>query len=204
MARAARRGFSLHDPIAGDPHAAENVLSRARKFEDEGNTREALGQYLLAAQLRPDLAEPKFRAGTLLMQQDHAAEALPYLKDAARLEPGSADIQISLGWALNWTHQSAEAIPHLEAGLHIHSDDVAGHSGLGVALLATGKPAEAVPHFEEVVRRYPNAPLAHMQLGLALLDGLGRKAEAAAQFEIVLKLQPDFRGAAEALARTRR
>jgi len=92
----------------------------------------------------------------------------------------------------------------LEAGLRINPGDAAGHIGLANALLATGHAREAITHLEEIARQLPNVPSTHMQLGLALLDGLGRKDDAAAQFEIVLKLQPDFPGAREALERCRR
>ncbi len=190
--------------LTGDPRAADHILNQARKLEAEGKLQDAFAQYLLAAQLRPDLSEPKFRVGTLLLQQNRAADALPFLQDAARLEPSSADIQITLGWALNLTNQAPEAIPHFEAGLRLQPNDAAGHSGLAQALLAIGRPREAVQHLEEFVRQNPTAPNAHMQLGLALLDGLGRNAAAAAEFELVLKLQPDFPGAREALERARR
>lgn len=143
--------------LSGDPHAWEKALDQARDLEARGQGQEASVHYLLAAQLRPDLAEPRFRLGTILLAADHAAEALPYLKEAARLAPGQADIEITLGWALNRTGQPAEAIPHFEAALRTLPDDAAAHSGLGTALLATGRPHEATPHFEAVLRQYPDS-----------------------------------------------
>jgi len=190
--------------LAGDPHAADKALNQARKLEAEGQTREAFAQYLLASKLKPDLAEPPFRLGTILLADDHAAEALPYLRDAVRLEPGFADAQVTLGWAFNRCGQAPEAIPHFETALRLKPTDAAAHSGLAAALMAIGHPLEALPHLEEVARLYPDSPLAHFQLGQALLDGFARNADAAAQFEVVLKLQPDFPGAREALERTRR
>jgi Flp pilus assembly protein TadD len=190
--------------LGGDPQAAEKALNHARGLEAQGQTREAFAQYLLASKLKPDLAEPPLRLGTILLADDRAAEALPYLRDAARLAPGSVDAQVTLGWAFNRCGQAPEAIPHFEAALRLQPADAAAHSGLGAALLAAGHPVEALPHLEEVVRLYPNSPLAHFQLGQALLDGLARNADAATQFEITLRLQPDFPGAREALERARR
>ena len=189
--------------LAGDPNALVATLSQARKFEDLGQPREALAQYLLAAQLKPDLPEAPFRIGALLLAQDRPADALPFLKNAIRLSPGLTDARIMLGWAFNRTGQAPEAIPQFETALLALPDDPAAHSGLGAALLAVGHAREAVPHFETVLRQYPNSALAHYNLGLALLDGLGRKTDAAAQFETVLKLQPDYPGAREALERCR-
>jgi hypothetical protein len=143
--------------LSGDPHAWEKVLDEARGLEARGQGHEASVKYLLVAQLRPDLAEPRFRLGTILLAAGHAAEALPYLQDAARLSPGQADLEITLGWALNGTGQAAEAIPHFEAGLRSLPDDAAAHSGLGTALLAVGRTHEATPHFEAVLRQYPDS-----------------------------------------------
>lgn len=190
--------------LGGDPSAADRALAQARQLEVQGRPREAFVQYLLAAQLRPELAEPKLRLGSILLADDRAAEALPYLADAVRLEPGSADAQVTLGWALNRAGQAPEAIPHFETALRLSPDEPAAHSGLGTALVTIGRPRESVVHFEQVIRQFPNSAPAHFQLGLALLDGLGRKADAAAQFELVLKLSPEFPGAREALARSRR
>jgi len=190
--------------LGGDPHAADKALNQARKLESDGQTREAFAQYLLASKLKPDLAEPPFRLGTILLADDHAAEALPYLRDAVRLAPGWTDAQVTLGWAFNRCGQAPEAIPHFEAALRLQPADAAAHSGLAAALMAIGHPLEALPHLEEVARLYPNSPLAHFQLGQALLDGFNRHTDAAAQFEIVLKLRPDFPGAREALERSRR
>jgi len=190
--------------LKGDPHAAEKALGQARRLEDEGHAKAAFAQYLIAAQLRRDLAEPRYRLGSILLAEDRTADALPFLQEAVRLEPGSADAQVTLGWALNRTNQAPEAIPHFETALRQYPDDAAAHSGLGVALVAIGHAWEAVPHFEQVIRLLPNSALAHYNLGLALLDGLGRAEEAAAQFEIALKLQPDYPDAREALARSRR
>jgi tetratricopeptide (TPR) repeat protein len=190
--------------LAGDPHAFANALAQARTYEEHGQAQEALGQYMLAAQLRPDLAEPRYKVGAMLLAADHASDALMFLQEAVRLAPGSPEIQITLGWALNRCGQSPEAIPHFETALRQLPDDAAAHSGLGSALLAIGRPREAIPHFETVLRQYPNSAPAHYNLGLALLDGTGRTAEAAAHFETALKLQPDYPAAREALERSRR
>ena len=143
--------------LSGDPHAWEKALDQARDLEARGQGQEASVRYLLVAQLRPDLAEPRYRLGTILLAADHAAEALPYLQEAVRLAPGETDIQITLGWALNRTGQAAEAIPHFEAALRSLPDDAAAHSGLGTALIAVGRPHEATPHFEAVLRQYPDS-----------------------------------------------
>ena len=190
--------------LAGDPQAAEKALNLARGLEAQGQTREAFAQYLLAAKLKPGLAEPPLRLGTILLSDDRASEALPYLREAVRLDPGSSDAQTTLGWAFNRCGQAPEAIPRFEAALRLQPADAAAHSGLGAALLAIGRPVEAVPHLAEVARLIPDSSVAHFQYGMALLDGVGRNADAAAQFEIVLRLQPDFPGAREALDRARR
>jgi Flp pilus assembly protein TadD len=146
--------------LAGEPNAFEATLGQARKLEEAGQLREAAAQYRLASQLRPDLSEPFYRLGAILLAEDHAEEAVPFLLDALRLSPASAEIQITLGWACNRTGQAAAAIPHFEAALRLLPDDAAAHSGLGTALLATGRPREATPHFEAVLRQYPDSAAA--------------------------------------------
>ncbi|MEO6873862.1 MAG: tetratricopeptide repeat protein [Opitutaceae bacterium] len=189
--------------LGGDPHAFDKILNRARGLDEQGQSHEAFAQYLLASQLRPDVAEPPYRLGAILLASDRAADALPFLKTAVRLDPGLADAQVMLGWAFNRTSQAPEAIPHFQAALQIHPDDAAAHSGVGAAMMAIGQARAAVPHLEWVVRHYPNSALAHFQFGLALLDGLGRNADAAAQFELSLKLDPNYPGVRDALDRSR-
>jgi len=150
--------------LAGDPRAFEAALGQARKFEDQGQAQKAITQYLLAAQLRPDLAEPPLHIGTLLLAADRAAEALPYLQDALRLSPGQPETEITLGWAFNRIGQGADAIPHFESALRTLPNDAAAHSGLGAALLAVGRPHEATPHFEAVLRQYPDSAPARESL----------------------------------------
>ena len=189
--------------LGGDPAAADKALDRAKTLESQGRTQEAFVQYLQAAQLRPDLAEPRYRLGALLIASDRAGEALPFLEAAVKLQPAFADAQVKLGWALHQTNRSAEAIPHFEEALRLEPDNPAAHNSLGVALAVGGRPQEAVAHFDRVILLYPNSPVAHFNRGLALLDGLGRADAAAAEFQTVLRLRPDYPGAREALARCR-
>jgi tetratricopeptide (TPR) repeat protein len=190
--------------LGGDPTAADKAMDQARQLEQQGRPGEAFVQYRIASQLRPELAEPLLRMGAMLLADHHAAEAVPFLTEAVRLQPDLADAQIKLGWALAQSNQAAEAITHYEAALRLKPSDPAAQTGLGVALAMGGRPQEAILQFEEVIRRFPNSPAAHFDLGLVLLDGLGRADDAAAQFEIVLQLRPDYPGAREALARCKR
>jgi tetratricopeptide (TPR) repeat protein len=70
------------------------------------------------------------------------------------------------------------------------SDDLARKSARVKELMTTGRFAEAVPLCEELVRALPANPGLHLNLGLALQMS-GRSRAAIAQFELVLKSDPN-------------
>lgn len=59
----------------------------------------------------------------------------------------------------------------------------------GVILATSGRPEEARRHLEALVRDFPSYARAHLWLGNVLL-GLGRRAEARAEHELALRLDP--------------
>jgi len=58
-------------------------------------------------------------------------------------------------------------------------------------LLSQGKISEAAGHYEAVVQIKPNDPEAHNNWGVVLAQ-IGRKAEAVAQFQEALRLDPTY------------
>lgn len=150
-----------------------------RAFPDDFQAQNLLGA--LHAQIgRFDLAEPAFRR-------------------ALALRPGDLDVRFVLAVSLRELGRPDEAVPGFEAVLAAAPGHNEARLQLGMALLALGEAARAESVLRDAERCDPGEPRAAYLLGL-VCEAQERHAEAAAQFERALALQPDHREAQRALA----
>ena len=78
--------------------------------------------------------------------------------------------------------------------LEKNPEDATAHMNLGAILLSRLNPQAAVDELSEAARLEPGRPEVHNMLGLGLAT-LNRNAEAIAQFELALRLRPDYSSA---------
>jgi Flp pilus assembly protein TadD len=189
----------------GDHPRRFDIYSRmATALREEGKPAESNAYYLKSLGGDPMAAEKAISQAKTLEEQGQPREAFVQYLLASQLRPDLAEPHYRLGAILLADNRAAEALPFLKEAVRLQPDAPVLRNSLGVALTMNGQPQEAIAEFEQVVRLDSRSPVAHFNLGLALLNGVGRNTEAAAQFEIVLQLEPDYPGAQEALARSRR
>lgn len=87
----------LDDPLYPTPHFA--YFNLARISERQGNTDEAIEQYKLALDIRPDYVDAHYNLGLLYLQQGKTDLAIEEFSEAARLSPDIAVYHQSLGVA---------------------------------------------------------------------------------------------------------
>lgn len=145
-----------------------------------------------AVAINPNHAEARFFLGTVLEISGNSADALTQYEELVRLEPNSVFGQLGLGALLVKQGKMDEAVAALRKAVQLDPGNFESHWALGRALILSEKFEEAVASFREAVKAAPERAEAHYQLGLALRR-LGRTEEAAREFEIVEKLNREFR-----------
>lgn len=157
------------DVAKKNPLSARAWTNLGVALQVDGRVAEARECYERAISLNPNHAFAHSNTGVILMREGKMAEAIPHLRIAARLEPDAADMRYNLGMAL-----AAE----------------------GKSRAMAGRMAEAEALLREAVAAQPDNAEAHGNLGNALLMQ-ERVAEALREYEEVLRLKPDDRGARE-------
>jgi serine/threonine-protein kinase len=144
--------------------------------------------------------QPLYDAGvpsqeTWTRTQEAAARALA-------LDTSQVDAQVALGFGrirLAWDWAGGEAA--LRAVVARHPDHVGAHQQYGVTLLVVGRSHDAVEELRRAQALDPLSMVTRRDLATALaLDG--RYAEAEAQFNEGLRLDPDFSGLHDGLGYT--
>ncbi len=173
-----------------DNERAHNNLGIA--LDNEGRTVEAIAQYEMVLQLKPNLAEAHSNLGNALAKiPGRLDEAVVHFKEAVRLKPEYAPAHISLASAFDDQDRTQEAIEQSEEALRIRPNSAEAHSNLGNALSKVpGRLNEAIEQCEEAIRLNPDLAEAHSSLGSALSRVPGRMAEAIAHGDEAIRLKP--------------
>ncbi|MEK7122173.1 MAG: tetratricopeptide repeat protein [Patescibacteria group bacterium] len=156
--------------ISGATEAAHNTYEEARK-RDPRSPAHFLAQARVAAQ-----------AGNLEKARDLLNKAIVFKSDYTAARFLLAQIASQEG-------KADEAILHLEEARFLSPNDLGVLFQLGLLYYQKGDFEKTKIILERAVSLYSDYSNARYFLGLAY-DGLGRKAEALAQFEHVLKLNP--------------
>jgi Flp pilus assembly protein TadD len=109
-----------------------------------------------------------------------------------RNDPDSVMGKLGLGALLVKQGKTEEAIAALNSAVGRDPSSFEAHWALGRALMLSQSFDQAVHALEKAVSLSPNRPDAHYQLGLALRR-IGRTSEANREFEIVDRLNTQFR-----------
>lgn len=164
-----------------------------------GDRDEALKEYAAAVEEVPDFADARAGYGRALAEAGRLDEALPQLRRAAELDPQHPDRQFNLGETLARAGQLDAAASAFRATLALQPDHVPALTNLANTLLLTRRIDEAITTYRRALAVKPEATT-HANLGLALLLQR-RHAEAKAEFEAALQLDPDHRVARAQLDR---
>lgn len=138
-----------------------------------------------------------YAAGTMQRNAVWRDDLVLY-EDTLRKSPGAALILYNYGTALMSRGRLADAARTFEAALAQRADFLPARVNLSVVLTrlgntdgARGESLEKAVHIlEQAVAQAPGAPDPHRNLGTAY-GHMGRLADSAEQFEIVLRLQPN-------------
>lgn len=159
-------------------------------YDLQNRKAEAIEHYRLAAQIKPNYAEPWNGLGCIYAEQKNFAEALPCFEAAVRTRPDKADFRYNFSKALGATGRVPEACEQLEEALRRDPDFAPAHNELGLALAYQRKFTEAIPHLQTAVRLKPGEAGWQFDLGKTLATA-GQAAAAIPPLEESLRLAPD-------------
>ena len=142
------------------------------------------GQYLLALEVRAEMAQPAPAAGVvdwparaLALEGDDPAAALEAYARAVEAEPSNIDARINWGSLLHEHGHHEEAERVYREALAALGDDPVLLFNLGVLLEDVGRKMEAVAAYQKALRLDPGLADAHYNLAL-LFRQLGRPRDA--------------------------
>ncbi len=142
--------------------------------------------------LRPGQPEAAAGLAQLLLERPDAAEGLASLRAALKLNPAVASLHVTLGQALYRRGDMAAATHSFRTALGLHPDLPAAMLGLAEALQAHGPDPRVVELIDRAVELDPSLPRGQVHAARAIALGmLQRPAEAVAEWDQVLLLQPD-------------
>jgi tetratricopeptide (TPR) repeat protein len=156
-----------------------------------GDSARAQEHYAEAVRLNPDNVQARINSGLDLLNQGRAAEAEAQFATVARRFPHIAAAHDYLGVARTALGKYGEAELSHRRALELDPSSGPAWHNLAVALRRLGRWREAVVADQAAVERNPG--LAAFRASLALnLDGLGAASASRAQYEELLRRQPDW------------
>jgi Tfp pilus assembly protein PilF len=180
-----------------NPAAEHSHARRAHVFVAESKLNEAASEMELAVHDDPRNGEIHSYYGYVLEASGRKDEARAEYEKGIQFSPKSGKVHYNYGVFLAVNGQLDQAIPEFETALKLKPGRPEAHYHLGHALFLKGDLEGAKKHYLEAVRLDPKAPV-HNSLGVVYMK-LGQTAEAIAEFNEALRLQPNDAAAAENL-----
>ncbi|MGD9647187.1 MAG: tetratricopeptide repeat protein, partial [Pirellulales bacterium] len=166
-------------------------VQRALYREQRADSAGAIADLALAIQENPDSAEPWYERGRLHQQTNDNAAALADLNEAVARSPRDAKYLVERGWAKHHLQDPAGAIADFDEAIVIAPRNHRAWFFRAVVRLTQQDVPTALAELETLTRDiHPGFAPARWELAKLLL-ALGREAEARAQFDAVVEIEPD-------------
>lgn len=175
---------------AGPPPEVLQALEKGETAYKEGRFPDARAEFEKLLALRPDLATTIHqRIGFAYIQEKNYAQGLDHLQKVLDAEPGNAVIRGIMAQAAlegGMLDRGLELLKGIDESTVTNPDLF---FNIGVNLFNANKPEEAIVYFGKAVTLDPAYADGYFRRGLAYM-GLGKMAEAKADFRKLLELQP--------------
>ena len=120
-----------------------------------------------------------------------ARATIAALQSKAQADPDNAQVWAELGHAFFDSGQPDDAIAAYTRALAIEPGNTNVRTDLGVMYFQSNKHREAIAEFDAVLRADEKHPQARFNKGVVLYSGLGDKAGALEEWNILLKAHPE-------------
>ena len=163
----------------------ETYLAAGRLHESQDRLEQAIGQYRLATQVKPDCVEAFDRLGSVLDRLGRFKDAEQAHKQAVRLAPDQVYLHNNLGFSYVMQRRWQDAEKCFKKSLELKGDFARARVNLGLALAQQERFEEALAEFTAAL------PPEDAQFNMGLMYQSKRKpVEAARAYKTALKLNP--------------
>lgn len=195
--------WQLRQAVASNPQDPQAHYALGVKYESQGETKKAIGEYKKTLSLKPNDEQALYRLGRLTGELGDSDQAIKVFKLAVKLNPNFAEARRLLaaeynrqGMAFMEQGRLDAAREALEAGIQANGGPLqteALRNNLGCLYVRENRPDQAIDAFREVLRQNPNVPQAHYNLAL-LYYTTGDYQAASRQFYALKGLDRDMAG----------
>ncbi len=182
----------LSQAAALEPDNFDAVFYLGRVQYILGNYGNALENLQTAVRLKPQNIEARFFLGTVLEKNGESEKALEEYREIVRLDEKSFYGQVGLGALLVKQGKLEEAVNALKQAVVLEEKSFEANWALGRAYILQEKFEEAETILKRAVELQPTRTDARYQYAIALRR-LGKTEEAKREFELVEKLNREFR-----------
>ena len=176
---------------SGPPPELVAASKKAEELYQAGKFEEARAEFLKLLEMRPELAPTvNQRIGFSYIQEKNYAKALEYLEKVLQAEPDNAQIRAIAAQAAlegKMPDRARELLAGLDTS-QINNPDLI--FNMGVNFLNMGDTPTAIDYFTKTIGADPKYVDAYYRRALGYL-GQGKTAEAKADFQKVVELQPE-------------
>jgi putative PEP-CTERM system TPR-repeat lipoprotein len=171
----------------------------AAVYEKMGDARNALNEYVRAADLLPDDTNLQLTAGHYLIPVGRVKDALARAESVLKREPDNVEAHVLRGNALGGLENLQQAVSEMEEAIRLDPSRGTSHMQLGLVELARGNQAEAEAALKKAVALSPKWVGGRLALANFYWT-TGKIAEANKSFQGALELEPLHEGANRAMA----
>ncbi|MEO6590402.1 MAG: tetratricopeptide repeat protein [Pyrinomonadaceae bacterium] len=173
-------------------------FSLARAYFGNREFADAAKYFKISTTLHPDHLQAKFFLATALERSGNLQEALSEYRAVVKQNENYADGNAGLGVLLINLEgeKSVEGLNALQKAVTLNGNLYEARVTLGKTLLRLNRLNEALENLKKAAELAPENPEPHFQLSIAYRK-LGKKAETAAETEIVKKIHAARRGVTE-------
>lgn len=189
-------------PDGGAGAEAASLVTRGNELLRQGQFAEAAKVYEEAKRLTPEDEDVHYNLGIAFARMGRQEEAVASYRRALELFPQYAEAHNNLGILLHRMGKLDEAFEHFRAAIKAVPDYASAYNNLGNALRQRGLAAEATDAFLKASQLDTNYWQARFNLANSYA-ALDRLDDAIAEYEAVLRIEPDFAPAQQALEQTR-
>ncbi len=164
----------------------------------QGQAEEAIRDFQESLRLRPDYAVALLNLGNFYRRQGSPEKAEPLLNRALEIQPDDPEANYSLGMFYAQQNQMQSASEYLQKAVDLRPNYPEALNNLGVLFVRAKNYSRAEEQFRICIRIAPNFDQSY--LNLARLYAIqGDKSKASEVLLELLRLQPQHRGAQQAL-----
>jgi tetratricopeptide (TPR) repeat protein len=191
---------SYEAALSLNPGCVDCLLHLAKIATQQKDSEKALAYLIKAKRRKPDNPEILFEFGKACLELDLPDDALPALEKASRLRPNNDSYSYVLASANVSKKQYEVAGKLFQALLAKHPDDPVLNYAMGSLLFLEVKLSEAAKYLHKSIELQPNQTVAYYYMAL-VSEGTGENDQAIATLRDVLRRDPDYGPAYEALGR---